>query len=244
MTISLNVFRAIVDDLLDADDELLTGAARERFVKAALAKYSGDRPDLYTEDVTGDAGNYYAMSNLTYWSEGFSRIEQIEYPAATITSDETPVYLLNEDWQDNYWAEVSTVLTRHIYLPRHAPAATETMRVTYTIPYTIDTTTIATNAPAQDLYAICYWAAGLCCQAMAAKFAKSKDSLIGVDSATHSPKSTDFAARAQEFFALYNSHLGIGDEGAATLQAAGEFVDWDTYPEWPAGRGYIFRAGR
>jgi hypothetical protein len=244
MTISLNVFNEVVDDLIEADDELLTAAAREQFIKAALAKYSGDRPDSYSEDVTGDAGKYYAISNLTYWSEGFSHVTDIEYPAAAVASDETPVYLSTDDWRDDYWAEVSTVLTRHIWLPNHAPAATETMRVTYSIPYTFDATTTATSAPAQDFYAICYWAAGLCCQAMAAKFAKSKDSLIAVDSATHSPKSTDYAARAVEFFNLYNQHMGIGTEGAETLNAAGEFVDWDTSPEWPAGRSYIFRGGR
>jgi hypothetical protein len=242
MTISLNVFNEVVDDLIEADDELLTAAAREQFIKAALAKYSGDRPDSYSEDVTGDAGKYYAISNLTYWSEGFSRVTQIEYPAAAIASDETPVYLSADDWRDDYWAVVSTVLTRHIWLPNHAPAATETMRVTYSIPYTFDATT-ATKAPAQDFYAICYWAAGLCCQAMAAKFAKSKDSTIAVDSATHSPKSTDYAARAVEFFNLYNQHMGIGTEGADTLKAAGEFVDWNTKPEG-GRRDYIFRGDR
>jgi len=103
---------------------------------------------------------------------------------------------------------------------------------------------LVADVPPADFFAICHYAAGLCCQALAAKFAKSKDSTIAVDSATHSPKSTDFAARAQEFFNLYNAHMGIGAEGAEGLKAAGEFVDWDTTAEWPAGRSYLFRAGR
>jgi hypothetical protein len=247
MTIHLNVFKTTVEALIDADDEILAEPARERYVRAALRQYSTDKPDSYTEDVTGDAGRYYAMSNLTNWSEGFSQITRIEYPAATIASDEAPVYLDPEDWSE-FEAEVSGTLTRHVYFPNHAPAATETFRVTYSLPYTFSASTIDTTIPEVDFYAVCYWAAGLCCQSLAAKFAKSKDSTFAVDSATHTPKSDSFAARAQEFFNLYNRHLGIAADEAGTgvgiNDPAGEFVDWDTVIEWPAGRTFIFRGGR
>lgn len=296
MAFPLSVFDAQLNNLLEGDTDLLSLLARYRNITSAVEKYSGDRPDAVIAEVTGDAGKFYPIeTNLTAWVEGLSRIQQIEYPAAVIASDEIPIYLADTDWQDDFWALLSTVQTRYLFLPIHAPAATETMRITYTAPYAwsasgtditvtqaahgftvldyvyldgstyyaadniqiathqVTTVTDATNiktqilvadVPPADFFAVCHWAAGLCCQAMAAKFAKSKDSTIAVDSATHSPKSTDHAARAQEFFALYNSHLGIGEEGAATLNAAGEFVDWNTSPEWPSSRTFIFRARR
>lgn len=298
MAFLLSVFDAQVDNLLEGDTDILTLLARYRNIISAVEKYSGDRPDEVIAEVTGDAGKYYPIAtNLTAWVEGQSQITQIEYPAAAIASDETPAYLDPEDWQDDFWALLSTVQTRYLWLPNHAPAATETMRITYTAPYAwsasgvnisvaqathgfavddyvyLDGTTyyaassvqIATHqvtavadagnftaqmlvadVPPSDFFAICHWAAGLCCMAMAAKFAKSKDSTFAVDSATHTPKSDSFAARAQEFFNLYDRHMGLAVDGAEMQagQAAGEFVDWDTVPEWPAGRNWLFRMGR
>jgi len=296
MTFLLSVFDAQLNNLLAGDTDILSLLARYRNITSAVEKYSGDWPDMMIAEVAGDAGRYYPIaSNLTAWVEGLSRIVQIEYPAATIASDEAPAYLAGEDWQDDYWALLSTVQTRYLYLPGHAPAATETMRITYTAPHAwaaggaaisvaqathgftmldyvyLDGTTyyaasniqiathqvtvvadasnftaklLAADIPPADFFAVCHWAAGLCCQAMAAKFAKAKDSTIAVDSAAHNPKSTDFAARAQEFFALYNVHMGIGAEGAERIRAAGEFVDFDTTPEWPSGRRWLFRSGR
>lgn len=296
MAFPLSVFDAQVDNLLEGDTDILSLLARYRNIVSAAEKYSGDRPDEIIAEVTGDAGKYYPIAtNLASWVEGQSQITQIEYPAAAIASDETPVYLDPEDWQDDFWALLSTVQTRYLFLPNHAPAATETMRITYTAPYawSASGTNIAVTQPAHgftandyayldgstyyaatnvqiathqitavadvdnctaqiltadvppaDFFAVCHWAAGLCCLAMAAKFAKSKDSTIGVDSAAHTPKSDSFAARAKNFFDLYNSHMGIDGEGEGANQAAGEFVDWDTLPEWPAGRGWLFRGGR
>jgi hypothetical protein len=245
MTIPVGDFLEEVDDLIDADDDLLSAGARRRRVSGALYKYSVDRPDDAIAEVAGDAGKYYPIaSNLVGWTEGLSQIQSIEYPAAVVASDETPQYLEPEDYDDSFWAKLSTVSTRYLFLPTHAPAATETMRITYTLAYTFDDTTGGTDVPPADFYAVCYWAAGLCCQALAAKFAKAKDSIFDVDSATHGPKSESFAARAVEFFALYNNHLGIdtgpGAAGAAN-EAAGEFVDWDTMPGWPGSREFIFR---
>ncbi len=294
MTFLLSVYDAQVNNLLAGDTDILSQLARWRQEVSAVERYSHDAPDTYTEDVTGDGGKYYAMSNLTYWSEGFSRVTQIEYPAAAVASDETPVYLEPEDWQDDYWAEISSVHTRHIYLPSHAPASTDTMRITYTVPYlwtaggtesgtvnqashgfsvndyiyldgstyyaandirnaTHQVTTrtdgdnfkvkiLATTTPQEDFFAICHLAAGLCCQAIAAKYSKLGDSTITADVVSGPGLATNFAARAKEFFALYEKHMGLGEE--ADVKATGEFVDWDTAPGWPCGRKYVYHGNR
>lgn len=105
---------------------------RYRDIVSAVEMYSHDFPDHETDDVTGDAGRYYAIATvMDQWEEGFSRIEAIEYPAPTIASDESPVYLGAEDWNEDYWASD----LRYLFLPNHAPAATEKMRIRYTVPY-------------------------------------------------------------------------------------------------------------
>jgi len=288
MAILLSVFFLQTESLVGVDDNQLTTLETYRNVTSAVERYSKDAPDTYTQDVAGDGGRYYAISNLTYWTEGFSRVLQIEYPAATIASDETPVYLEPEDWQDDYWAVVSTVLTRHIYLPAHAPAATEAMRITYTVPYlwsvggsTISVTQadhgfaandyvyldgstyyaagsirvathqvltaptsstftakiLAADIPTEHFFAVCNLAAGLCCQALAAKYASIGRALLSVDSATHMSKSSDYAKRAKEFIDLYRNQLGLDD--SRDYKAAGEFVDWDTVPGFPGNRDYL-----
>lgn len=132
MAITLTVFLAQVDGLLSADDDELSQLRREWNIKAALERYSRDNPDEVTVDVSGDGGNYYAIAaNLTYWVEGFSQIIAIQYPAPTVASDEAPVYLDREDWDDNYWDGS----TRYLFLPNHSPAATEAMRIQYIAPY-------------------------------------------------------------------------------------------------------------
>ena len=132
MAISLTVFRAQVDGLLSADDAELSQLRRERLIKAALERYSNDSPYEITTDISGDAGKYYDIATLiTTWVEGFSRIVSIQYPAQAIASDTTPVYLDPEDYDDDYWQGSK----RYLWLPNHAPAATETMRIRYTAPY-------------------------------------------------------------------------------------------------------------
>ena len=129
MTISLNTFQSTVDGIISANDDELSLVDRNDMVKAAVERYSHDIPDEITTDVTGDAGRYYGIAaKLTSWSEGFSQVISIEYPAATIANDEAVTLLDPEDWDDDYWATA----VRYLYLPNHAPAATEAMRVRYT----------------------------------------------------------------------------------------------------------------
>jgi hypothetical protein len=132
VAINLTVFRAQVDGLIAANDDELSEIRRNRLIKSAVEKYGGDKPDHITADITGDAGNYYAITTgLASWVEKFSQVLSIQYPAPTVASDEAPVYLDPEDWDDDYWDGT----TRYLYLPNHAPAATEAMRVRYSVPW-------------------------------------------------------------------------------------------------------------
>ncbi len=136
MAFLITSLSAVVDSLIAADSDVLSQPARYRIVQAAVARYSGDKPDEDTLNVTGAASRYYAIAaNLTLWQEGLSRVTAIQYPAPTVASNETPVYLDADNWRDDYWQTVTSTQTRYLYLPNHSPAATETMRITYTCPW-------------------------------------------------------------------------------------------------------------
>jgi len=144
MAITLDTFKAQVDNLLSADNNELAVLARYRNIKAAMERYSRDLPDDYVEDEVGDGGKFYKLTGtsavLANWVEGFSRVMEIEYPAVTIASDQTPVYLQPEDYRDDYWQGGD----RYLFLPNHSPAATETMRIKFGVPYDWTASTVAT----------------------------------------------------------------------------------------------------
>ena len=297
MTIALATFEAQIKALApDWDDELAAEDVR-RCVREAVQAYGVDFPDDQVGDVTGDAGRYYPLTGasavLSAWSEGASRITRIEYPAATIASDEAPTYLDQADWDDAYWASG----VRYLYLPHHAPATTETMRVTYSAPYgwstggagtgsvaqvghgfsvddqiylnsssvyvaatdpylathqvtlvsDVDHFTaqgLAADAPENVFFAICYLGACALCRKLATKYGFIGDSTVNADSASHQTKSDSFAKRADDYCAKYRQLLGLSDQADQSPRPAGEFVDFDTRPEWPSGRRWLFRGGR
>jgi hypothetical protein len=221
MAFSTEAFKVQVDYLLSADDDELPEIARIAQIDAAIERYSLDLPNEVTKDVSGDGGNYYAISGLTSWSDGYSQILAIEYPAPTVASDEAPVYLEPDDWNDDYWDGS----TRYIYLPNHAPASGESMRVRYTAPYVNSSDTY--DIPPKHFYAVCMLAAGLCAQAISAKYSRTSDSTVSLDSVDHLSRAQQWAQRADEFIADYRDRLNLADDGT---EPYGEFVDWDTRP--------------
>jgi hypothetical protein len=131
MTYLLSEFLDVMDGAVDIKDTEMIQLARERMVKQALSKFSKDSPDYYTEDLSGNGTRYYDLSLLASFVTGISRVTRIQFPAPTIASSEVPTDLDLQDWDDNYRLES----TRYLYLPNHEPAATQAMRITYTMPY-------------------------------------------------------------------------------------------------------------
>ena len=147
MPILLSTILTQADALIEANNTEYAQLSRQERVKDALDKYSEDIPDLYAEDVTGNDTGYYKLSNsLTYWRENFSNIMSIEYPAATIASNERPQYLFDGDWRQDYLVNGD----HYLYLPNHSPASTEEMRILYSRPYlwTESTSTTAVSQTA------------------------------------------------------------------------------------------------
>src|SRR3989304_4456693 len=127
MALTLDTFKAEVDNLLSADNNELAALARYRNIKAALERYSRDAPDDYVEDEAGDGGKYYKLTGasavLVNWGEGVSRGVGIEDPGGAVDRGGDP----------------------YLFLPNHSPAATETMRIKFGVPYDWAASTVTTS---------------------------------------------------------------------------------------------------
>lgn len=237
MTVNVDSLIIYAVSLAHIDDEnIMPQATRQDIVPAAVERYGHDRPEDVTTDVTGDGGRYYGITaSLASWVEGYSTITSIEYPAITIASDDVPVYLDNDDWDDDYWVAD----TRYLFLPNHAPASTETMRIRHTVPYV--ETSGEYNIPARDFYALGHLLASMYCQSLAIRYSKTTDSGIAADSVGHTSRAGEFSARARELEKVYLNHMELDKD--QDLRPAGEFINWDT-DTGDGRRRYMFWGGR
>ncbi len=179
-------------------------------IGVAVAEHSRQRPRIVVEDEAGNAGFDYAVSLLAAWSDGLSVIKTLEYPVDD--TDETPDIL-----QDDAWIMYQKPAGMYFRFVEDKPAATESIRVTYTAPHTCsDTSCTIKNC---DETAVQSLAAAHFCNMLAAYYAQTQDSTISADSVDHTSKSREYAARARAYRKLYFDHMGIveGQKTAASV---------------------------
>lgn len=215
----------------DATNPLLSDATTlDNAIAAAVAKYQLDRPRLVTADVTGNGTPYYVLVGtgavLASWSDQFSTIAQIEYPAAAVGADHVPTFLnRQDDWQEDYRDATKTYLR----LRTVSPSASETLRITYAAPHTH--TSVTDTVPTADLEALYDLAAHYACLELGTKMAGSSDSVISADSVNYRDSQLRYRQQAQDWLASYNRRMGIagGDGGNAGGGKPGSsaVADWD-----------------
>lgn len=151
MAFLITTLLAQLTNLVPEADTELSDTNRYQQIKQAVIDYSRIRPAVLTVDLAGDAGRYFAIdaTNFPGYSPKFSRILSIQYPAYAVTDDQVPVYLGPADWVEDYYdaAEV-----RYLFLPNHAPAATETMRISFLGAYLWTASTTTTGSVAQTAH--------------------------------------------------------------------------------------------
>lgn len=224
----------------DADYDL-SAADLQAIVKAALAKYSQDLPDVITEDETATGSAYFSLAGLASWSDGFSRIVNIEYPAAVIASNTEPTYLDPGQFDETY--QVGTL--KYVRFIGVTPTSGQTIRFHYTAPYAFAGSPSAVDIPPEHYYPLCHLAACYACRSISAKYSRINDSPLGVDSAANTTKAQEFANRAAEYCKLYSSELNqmdVASDGGAGNLPASAFADWDT--QTACGRGSLFHRCR
>lgn len=201
-------------------------------INSAIKEHSRHKPRIVPEDEAGTGGFDYALTLLSHWAEGVSVIKSVEYPVDD--TNETADIL-----QDDAWCIYHKPSGKVLRFLEDVPAATETLRVTYTALHicTDAECTIATF----DEEAVQCLAAGYFCNMLATYYAQNQDSTIKADSVDHKSKSSDYAARARTYRKTYFSHMGI-EEGKTT--AASVTKDQDIAGGWGGDRLTHPRKGR
>lgn len=205
------------DDLrTEVQTELQDGAGKLTLgdIDAALRatireRYSKDRPQVLVFDVTADGTADLPLptpaATVGSFEVLFSTISQVEYPIGDVPE----TLILDSDWR-MYQSPTGT----KIRLISIVPTAGDLARVTFTARHLADGSTI----PDRDVYPVCYYAASLCFQKLAAIYAQTRDNTVNADVVNYRTKSQEALANAKASKQLYFNALGIDESPAGAEQ--------------------------
>jgi len=98
---------------------------------------------------------------------------------------------------------------------------------------------LASDIPTSDFFPLCKLGASMCAQAIAARYSRTNEPAISVDSIRHITRAQEWAMRAKEFLRTYREMLGIPDPSMVPdVTPASATVRWPTAAE--GGRRYLF----
>jgi len=200
----------------DGTTEIVLGVDQSS-VTNTLYTYNGT---VWAAYGTVSAGVIEVVASLPDWSYRDSNIKAADIPAPTISEDEVPQLLEDEDFEI-----VLVDDTEYLYLPNHRPSSTDTIRLYYPGRYVFDGTPAAADIPLGHFEAVCALGAHYVCVWLAAKYAQNIDSGLSADIADRRNQSDVYASRATNFLNEYEALLGIGEE--ATVAPAMKFGDMD-----------------
>ena len=212
----------------------LSAAEIVQCLEAALRIYSRDRPRWVTGQLSGD-GSMTDFGLPRFWVAGFSSVREVEYP----TGNNPRSVLEDFDWEilDSELGLQPTRLLRFYSAPS---SGTDNLIVRYSAIH-VHTDELDT-VPYADLDALCWLAASIGADMLAAKMAGSSDATISSDSVNYRDGEQRYRSIAKQYMDLYLRHIGAGGAGAdgSSVAAAGRLVDWDL----PDERYRLFKTRR
>jgi hypothetical protein len=201
MTTTIQTFRDGVGGLLQDDGARLSPGEIDQAIRRGVRQYSKDRPLEKVADTSGNGTAMYPIFND--WSDGFSRILQIEHPIG----NEPPTFL-EEDRFFLYRSPSGLELR----FDGVQPSISESFRTTYTLPHKVDETT--STVYGADEEAVIFLAASYGCRMLATLFAHTSDPSLDADVTDYEGKSEFFADRANDYQKHYREHIGKGADVA------------------------------
>lgn len=180
----------------------------------ALIQVNQDRPFINVFDITGDGTADYGLP--ADFEKGFSNILQVEYPAGEqrpIVRREGDDYLEYED------PTLSPAL--RLRFPTLVPAATQTIRLTYSTSYILSTT--VTNLDQIGYLSVMYKTLNFIFSAFGSRFTQSNDPTIQADAVNYGAMGQNFIFLATEYEKKYRQTIGLSKD----VVAAGSFGEVD-----------------
>jgi len=166
---------------------------RESAITEAFSWYSSRRESTVIEDIVGS--DVFDLALPGTFDQEHSRMQTVEYPAG----ERTPCYLPASKWLI-YDPGISDKVLR---LLDATPTPFETVRVTFTAPYSIAT------LPVEDEFIIINLGCSLYCEWIAANYADSNRGSLSLDSAEHVEQHSSYVNRAQRFRDIAYDGMGI-----------------------------------
>lgn len=183
-------------------------------IEAALSRYSKDRPQLSYEDYAGD-GAAYDFTLPAAWDRALTVVASVEYPQG----EREPSYLQRRDW--TIYARGTSA--EKLRLLRLTPVSGEIVRLTYTLPHTVDDS--SATIPANDLKCLAWLAAAEGCHILARRYAQTSEPILGADSVNYTSKAAEYTRLGRELERKYQNHIGLKE--GDTAGPSGASMDWD-----------------
>ena len=230
---TLDKIRYRLIDISATNPNLVSTTTLQASVDMALAKFVQDKPRVTVADVTGNGTPFMVLVGtgavLASWVDGFSRVDRAEYPAEAVSTGYVPSYLEEGGDFEVGYRDASKTYLRFITA---TPSATETVRFTYTTPYTH--TTVTDNVSTGDIEALCDLAAHFACMQLATKAAGANDPLVQADAVNYRDSQLRYSQQATAWLNAYNSKMGISTggggegKGGSSVPGASATGDWDS----------------
>lgn len=208
-----------------AQEQLLTDTEIGILLPTAERMYSAVRPRPMMADLTGDGTHYLAVP--TDWEEGFSTILSAESPP-----DAVPPNTL--DPRGYRVALDGDGAPRLVF--DDAIALGVTVRIAYTLPRTYSATTSTdTTIIDGDHWAVCDLTASICADAIAGKYARTGEPVLGADVTNYRSRVSEWQSIAKRLYARWQAVMGITGEDSLSAPASA-WVNWDSRASWGASR--------
>ena len=181
------------------------------------------------------------LASLPGWQYRWSHFKGADIPAATISADEVPQPLEDEDMQLQNVDE-----TEYIYFPNNAPTASETIRLSYAAKYSFAGAPSATDVPNAHFEAVCQLGAHYVCTALAAGYGQNIDSGHAFDITDRRNQSDVYASRAKTFLTAYAAMVGVelAEEGGGDTVTVPAFTMGDLDRGTYSPRDFLYHGRR
>lgn len=192
--------------------ELASPLVVDRAIGQAVLQLGLDAPQQLQVKVDGVTGD--SMATPTGWVAGRSLLTAVEYPigqAPMATIDAAVARNAAGDW-------VILLLTDTL--------AAASVRVHFSAPHTVDSTTC--TVPAEHENAVACWAAAEMCRQLATQKGHERDATLSAANTNGASQSGDLARRARDWDLQYRQALGLPDpEKSAGADGAGTVVQFE-----------------
>lgn len=218
----------LVDELVKDYSNTVKPDERARAIRAAVYKFSKDRPRQVVYDITANGSYDYLLPNVLgkEWVDGFSYVASVEYPAG----EQIPSIVDESDYTiyDSGTRRVLRFLSS-------SPQSGYTIRMKYTTPWLLskDFSTIKDI----DAHPVAALAASLCLRMVASYYMQTAEPSMAIDVIDYSRKSVEANLIADALENIYRDHLGqprLGERAnqAAAISASSFSKDLDIQFEW------------